>query len=46
VVRLVAPRLGVRVYERVVPERSWQFRAAGVFALALGAFSGYLALSS
>src|SRR5947209_4652367 len=43
-VRLVGPGVGLRVYERIVPERAWHFRAGGVFALALSAFSGYLAL--
>ena len=45
-VRLVLPQLGLRVYQRVAPERAWQFRAAGILALALSAFSGYLAFSS
>ena len=44
-VRLAAPGVGLRVYERITPERAWHFRAAGVFALALSAFSGYLAVS-
>jgi hypothetical protein len=43
-VRLAAPGLGLRVYERIAPERAWHFRAAGIFALALSALSGYLAL--
>jgi hypothetical protein len=43
-VRLAAPGLGLRVYQRVAPERAWHFRAAGVFALALSALCGYLAL--
>jgi hypothetical protein len=43
-VRLVAPGLGLRVYQRLGPERAWRFRAGGVLALALSAFSGYLAL--
>jgi hypothetical protein len=45
-VRLAAPGLGLRIYERVVPERAWHFRAAGILALALSAFSGYLAFSA
>ncbi len=45
-VRLAAPGLGLRAYARIVPERAWHFRAAGAFALALSAFSGYLALSA
>ena len=45
-VRLAAPGLGLRVYERIAPERAWHFRAAGVLALALSAFSGYLAFAA
>lgn len=44
-VRLVAPGLGLRIYERITPERAWHFRATGILALALSAFSGWLALS-
>ena len=44
--RLVAPGLGLRLYERIVPERAWHFRVAGVLALALSAFSGYLAFAA
>jgi hypothetical protein len=45
-VRLAAPGLGLRVYQRVAAERAWHFRVAGVFALALSALCGYLALSA
>lgn len=45
-VRLAAPGLGLRVYQRVAPERAWHFRSAGVLALALSALCGYLALSA
>jgi hypothetical protein len=45
-VRLVAPGMGLRVYERIAPERAWHFRVAGVLALAVSAFSGYLACSA
>ena len=45
-IRLAAPGAALRIYERMTPERAWQFRVAGVLALALSAFSGYLALSS
>ena len=45
-VRLVAPGLGLRAYERIVPERAWHFRVAGFLALALSAFSGYLAFTA
>jgi uncharacterized protein YjeT (DUF2065 family) len=44
-VRLVAPRLSLRVYRRVTPERAWQFRAAGAVALALSGLLAYIALS-
>ena len=44
--RLVAPGVGLRIYERIVPERAWHFRAAGVFALALSALSSYLAFTA
>jgi hypothetical protein len=46
VVRLSTPGLGLRVYQRIVPERAWHFRVAGSLALALSAFSGYLAVSA
>jgi hypothetical protein len=45
-VRLVAPGVSLRVYERIAPERAWHFRAAGALALALSAFCGYLAVSA
>jgi hypothetical protein len=45
-VRIAAPGLGLQIYDRITPERAWRFRVAGVFALALSVFSGYLALSS
>ena len=44
-VRLAAPGLGLRIYGRTVPERAWHFRVAGVLALALSSFCGYLAVS-
>ena len=40
--RLVAPELGLRAYRRIEPERAWQFRVAGILALALSALLGYL----
>ena len=43
--RFVAPQLSLRVYRRVSPERAWEFRVAGVFALALSFLCGYLALA-
>jgi hypothetical protein len=45
-VRLAAPGVGLRTYERIVPQRAWHFRVAGVLALALSAFSGYLAFTA
>jgi hypothetical protein len=45
-VRLAAPGVGLRAYERIVPERAWHFRVAGVLALALSAFSGYLTFTA
>jgi hypothetical protein len=44
-VRLNAPQFSLRVYERVTPERAWQFRVAGVVALALSGLLAYVALS-
>ncbi len=44
-IRLVAPQLSLRVYERVTPERAWQFRVAGVVALALGCLFAYMAFA-
>lgn len=43
-VRFVAPEASLRIYERVTPERAWQFRVAGGFALVLSAFLMFLAL--
>lgn len=37
--RFVAPQLGLRVMQRVSPERAWHFQVGGAFALLL---SGYL----
>ena len=44
-VRFAAPQLSLRVYERVTPERAWQFRVAGIVALALGCLFAYMALA-
>ena len=41
-VRFTFPQLGLRLYERVKPERAWEFRWAGVFSVALGCFFVYL----
>lgn len=43
--RLVAPQFRLRVYERVTSERVWQFRHAGVVALALSGLLAYVALT-
>jgi hypothetical protein len=40
--RLVAPRIGLRVLQRITPERAWHFRVAGVGALLLSGFLGWL----
>lgn len=42
-VRLLAPRFSLRVYQRVAHERAWQFRVSGVFALAIAGVLGYVA---
>jgi hypothetical protein len=44
-VRLVAPQFSLRVYERMTLERAWQFRVAGVVAVALGGLLAYAAYS-
>jgi len=44
-IRFSAPELSLRIYERVTPERAWQFQVAGIFALALSCFLGYVACS-
>lgn len=43
-VRFVAPQLALRAYQRVAPERAWEFRVAGSFALGISAFLGFLLL--
>lgn len=43
-VRFVAPGASLRLYERISPERAWQFRLAGGFALVLSAFLAFLAV--
>ena len=42
--RFTAPKLCLRIYERVSLERAWEFQAAGVFSLALGGLFTYTAL--
>ena len=36
--RFVAPQLGLRVMQRITPERSWHFQLGGVLALLLSGF--------
>ncbi len=40
--RFTVPRLALRIYERVVPERAWAFRVAGVFSIILGGLFTYM----
>ena len=40
--RFLAPQLGLRVMQRVTPERAWHFQIGGVFALLLSAFLWWL----
>jgi uncharacterized protein YjeT (DUF2065 family) len=42
--RFVAPAASLRLYERISPERAWQFRLAGGVALVLSAFLVFLAV--
>jgi len=41
--RFLAPTAILRVYDKVTPERAWQFRIAGAAAIGLGAFFLWLA---
>lgn len=36
--RFVAPQIGLRVMQRITPERAWHFRVGGVLALVLSGF--------
>lgn len=36
--RFLAPQKGLRVMQRISPERAWHFQAGGVFALLLSGF--------
>ena len=40
--RFVAPRVGLRVMQRIAPERAWHFQVGGVFALLLSGFLWWL----
>jgi hypothetical protein len=44
-VRLTAPQLSLRLYERARPERAWELRVAGASALALSGLAAYTALT-
>ena len=41
-VRFLAPQLGLRVMQRITPERAWYFRMGGVVALLLSGFLWWL----
>ena len=36
--RFVAPQIGLRVMQRITPERAWYFQVGGVFALLVSGF--------
>jgi hypothetical protein len=44
--RFVAPQLGLRVMQRVSPDRAWHFQVGGGFALLLSAFLWWLRFRS
>jgi hypothetical protein len=41
-VRFVAPQVGLRVMQRITPERAWYFQVGGVVALLLSSFLWWL----
>jgi hypothetical protein len=41
-VRFLLPQVGLRIMQRITPERAWYFRIGGVFALVLSAFLFWL----
>ena len=41
-VRFVVPGVGLRVMQRLTPERAWYFQVGGVFALAVSGFLWWL----
>jgi hypothetical protein len=43
--RFLAPQLGLRVLQRITPERAWSFRIGGGFALLLSGFLWWLRFS-
>jgi hypothetical protein len=40
--RFLAPQIGLRVIQRITPERAWYFQVGGVFALLLSGFMWWL----
>lgn len=40
--RFVAPKVGLRVIQRITPERAWYFQVAGVLALLISGFLWWL----
>ena len=42
--RFLAPQIGLRVIQRITPERAWQFQAGGVIALLLSGFLWWVRL--
>ena len=44
--RFIAPQIGLRVIERITPERAWQFQAGGVLALLLSGFLWWIRFRS
>ena len=44
--RFAAPKIVLRLYGHVTPERAWTFRVAGLFSLALGVLFGYISFES
>jgi uncharacterized membrane protein len=40
--RFVAPQVGLRVMQRITPERAWHFQVGGAFALVLSGFLWWL----
>ena len=40
--RFLVPQVGLRIMQRITPERAWYFQVGGVFALVLSAFLFWL----
>ena len=45
-VRFVAPQVGLRLMQRITPERAWLFQGGGVFALLVSGFLWWLRFRS